>query len=66
MMTAAGKLPMKDLVPYILAQVAGGLCAFELSKRINEGLQVADQPYWDDHLGPLPLGLRRFLQAKSK
>ena len=35
MMTAAGKLPMKDLVPYILAQVAGGLCAFELSKRIK-------------------------------
>ena len=35
MMTAAGKLPMKDLVPYILAQVVGGLCAFELSKRIK-------------------------------
>jgi aquaporin Z len=35
MMTAAGKLPIKDLVPYVLAQIAGGLCAFELSKRIT-------------------------------
>ena len=35
MMVAAGKLPINDLVPYILSQVAGGLCAFELSKRIK-------------------------------
>lgn len=35
MMTVAGKQPMNDLVPYILAQVAGGLAAFELYKRIK-------------------------------
>ena len=35
MMTAAGKLPLKDLLPYILVQVAGGLCALELSKHIK-------------------------------
>lgn len=35
MMGVAGKQPMKDVVPYILAQVAGGLAAFELSKRIK-------------------------------
>tara|TARA_B100001027_G_C16157395_1_gene280972 strand:- start:15 stop:290 length:276 start_codon:yes stop_codon:yes gene_type:complete len=35
MMTAAGKLPLTDLLPYILAQVAGGLCALELSKFIK-------------------------------
>ena len=35
MMAVAGKQPMKDVTPYILAQVAGGLAAFELSKRIK-------------------------------
>ena len=35
MMAVAGKLPMKDLLPYILAQVMGGLCALELSKYIK-------------------------------
>jgi glycerol uptake facilitator-like aquaporin len=35
MMTVAGKQPMKELVPYILAQVAGGLAALELHKRIK-------------------------------
>jgi aquaporin Z len=34
MMVAAGKLPKQDLVPYIIAQVAGGLAALELFKRI--------------------------------
>lgn len=35
MMTAAGKLPKKDLVPYIVAQIAGGLAALELYKRVK-------------------------------
>jgi aquaporin Z len=35
MMAAAGKLPMSDVVPYILAQIAGGLVAFEIHKRIR-------------------------------
>jgi|TARA_Y100000992_G_C21273979_1_gene498758 aquaporin Z len=35
MMAAAGKLSVKDLAPYILAQIAGGLCAFELCKKIK-------------------------------
>lgn len=34
MMAAAGKLQMHDLMPYILAQVAGGLAALELYRRI--------------------------------
>ena len=34
MMVAAKKLPSSDLLPYILAQVAGGLCAYEISKRV--------------------------------
>ena len=34
MMAAAGKLDYKDLLPYILAQVSGGLVALELTKRI--------------------------------
>mgnify|MGYP000509741612 CR=1 FL=1 len=33
MMAVAGKHPMSDTLPYILAQVTGGLIAFELSKR---------------------------------
>jgi glycerol uptake facilitator-like aquaporin len=35
MMTIAGKQPMNDLVPYVIAQVAGGLVAFELYKRVK-------------------------------
>ena len=35
MMVAAGKLPKSDLVPYIVAQVAGGLAALELYKRVK-------------------------------
>lgn len=35
MMVAAGKMPKNDLVPYILAQVAGGLAALELYKRVK-------------------------------
>jgi len=35
MMVAAGKLPSKDLLPYVLAQVAGGLAALEMHKRIK-------------------------------
>jgi aquaporin Z len=35
MMIAAGKQPMSDAIPYILAQVAGGLAALELYKRFK-------------------------------
>jgi aquaporin Z len=35
MMAAAGKLPIQDLLPYIVAQVAGGLTALELYKRVK-------------------------------
>ena len=35
MMVAAGKLPKSDLVPYIVAQVSGGLAALELYKRVK-------------------------------
>lgn len=35
MMVAAGKLSKNDLLPYILSQVAGGLCALELYKRVK-------------------------------
>lgn len=35
MMAVSGKQSMNDVVPYILAQVAGGLAAFELSKRVK-------------------------------
>jgi aquaporin Z len=35
MMVAAGKLQNKELLPYILSQVAGGLAAFELYKRVR-------------------------------
>jgi glycerol uptake facilitator-like aquaporin len=34
MMAAAKKLPTTEVVPYIIAQVAGGLLALELYKRI--------------------------------
>ena len=35
MMAAAGKLPMSDLMPYVVCQVAGGLAALELYKRVR-------------------------------
>jgi|UniRef100_A0A6C0C0X0 glycerol uptake facilitator-like aquaporin len=35
MMTAAGKLPSANLLPYVLAQVAGGLVALEVHKRVK-------------------------------
>ena len=35
MMSAAGKLPVQELLPYVVAQVAGGLVAFELYKRVR-------------------------------
>jgi aquaporin Z len=35
MMVAAGKLPVDDLLPYIVAQVSGGLVALELYKRVK-------------------------------
>jgi aquaporin Z len=35
MMAVAGKITMADALPYILAQVAGGLVALELHKRIK-------------------------------
>ena len=35
MMAAAGKLSMKDLPIYLVAQVAGGLAALELYKRVR-------------------------------
>ena len=34
MMTAAGKLNKNDLLPHIVAQVAGGLAALELHKKM--------------------------------
>ena len=34
-MVAAGKMSSSDLLPYILAQVAGGLVALELFKRVK-------------------------------
>ena len=35
MMAMAGKMNMKDLAPYVVAQIAGGLAALELSKRVR-------------------------------
>ena len=35
MMASAGKLPMHDLLPYVVAQVAGGLAALELYRRVK-------------------------------
>jgi len=32
-MAAAGKLPIADVVPYCIAQILGGLVAFEIYKR---------------------------------
>ncbi len=34
-MASAGKLPTVDLVPYILAQILGGLVALEIYKRVK-------------------------------
>lgn len=34
-MAAAGKLPVADLVPYVLAQIFGGLVAVEVYKRFK-------------------------------
>lgn len=34
-MVAAGRLSSSDLLPYVLAQVAGGLVALELFKRVK-------------------------------
>jgi|TARA_Y100000996_G_scaffold374692_1_gene325013 glycerol uptake facilitator-like aquaporin len=34
-MTVAKKLPQSDLLPYVMAQVAGGLVAIEAHKRIK-------------------------------
>ena len=35
MMVMAGKLPKQDLIGYILAQILGGLAAFQLYKRFK-------------------------------
>jgi glycerol uptake facilitator-like aquaporin len=35
MMFYAGKLPQKDVMPYIVAQVAGGLAAYQLYTRVK-------------------------------
>jgi aquaporin Z len=35
-MAAAGKLATTDVVPYIVAQVAGGLTAYQLYKRVKK------------------------------
>ena len=35
MMSSAGKLNSKDLLPYVLAQVAGGIAALELFRRVK-------------------------------
>jgi glycerol uptake facilitator-like aquaporin len=35
MMFSAGKISQKDVIPYIIAQVAGGLAAFQLFKRVK-------------------------------
>lgn len=35
MMASAKKIPINDLVPYIILQVFGGLCALEIYKRVK-------------------------------
>ena len=35
MMAMSGKMNMKDLAPYVVAQIAGGLAALELFKRVK-------------------------------
>jgi glycerol uptake facilitator-like aquaporin len=34
-MASIGKIPMNDLLPYIVSQVAGGLAALELYRRMR-------------------------------
>lgn len=34
-LAVAGKIPMNDVLPYILAQVLGGLAALEIYKRVR-------------------------------
>ena len=34
MMANAGKIPMSDILPYVLAQVSGGLTALELHRKL--------------------------------
>lgn len=34
MMASVGKLPVHDLLPYIVAQISGGLVALELYRRV--------------------------------
>ena len=33
-MSLIGKIPMKEIVPYVLSQIAGGLVALEVHKRV--------------------------------
>ena len=35
MMAMSGKMNMQDLAPYVIAQIAGGLAALELFKRVK-------------------------------
>lgn len=35
MMASAGKLGMHDLLPYVVSQIAGGLAALELYRRVK-------------------------------
>ncbi len=35
MMAAAGKLPLQEVAPYIASQIAGGLAALELFRRVQ-------------------------------
>lgn len=35
MMTMAGRLPVKELLPYVVAQLLGGVAALQLSKVIR-------------------------------
>jgi aquaporin Z len=39
-MMYAGKMPHSDLVPYIIAQIAGSLAAFELYKRSGDIFKI--------------------------
>ena len=55
MMAAAGKIPMSDALPYIIAQVAGGLVALELHKRIKFWRFVTSNRYF--HLSIIALYL---------
>ena len=36
MMASIGKLSMKDLLPYVVAQIAGGLAAISLYKNVGK------------------------------